>query len=392
MKKINCILLLLFGVMIFGQTKGIKFENDSFLNLLKKAKNENKLIFIDAYTTWCGPCKLMAKNIFPLESVGNYYNSHFINTKIDMEKGEGINLAKKYNIKAFPTFLFIDSNGTIVQRGTGGHSELEFIDLAKKTEDPNKNFQELSKRYEKGERSQELIKNLYYVTRNIGDEFSKNVILDYFNVVPDEEITNSDVKYLTQYNSINSSDPAYKIVISRADILKKLIGEKEYKNIIDRIKVNDIILNSFDPVDNKFNDSYFLIEAEKIFSPNKAKDELLTAKMNISLTNKDYQSFEKIVLEKYNIIPEDTSADDLFQAAYRFNLLVSNHSSLKKAIIWCKESIRKDENSGNTKTLAELYNKIGDKVNSKKWAKRSVELSKKSGKDFSEVEKLLKTL
>jgi uncharacterized protein YyaL (SSP411 family) len=64
------------------------------LPLSFKAKKENKLIFVDAYASWCGPCKLMVKNIFPLKTVGDYYNSHFINAKIDMEKGEGIELAK----------------------------------------------------------------------------------------------------------------------------------------------------------------------------------------------------------------------------------------------------------------------------------------------------------
>ena len=104
MKKTAILSLLFFAVIAFGQ--GIKFEEGNFKSLLAKAKKENKLIFIDAYAVWCGPCKLMVKNIFPLKPVGDYYNANFINAKIDMEKGEGIELAKKIQCKSFPNISF----------------------------------------------------------------------------------------------------------------------------------------------------------------------------------------------------------------------------------------------------------------------------------------------
>ncbi|GAH00631.1 unnamed protein product, partial [marine sediment metagenome] len=71
----------------FGQ--GINFNVHSFEEAIKTAKAENKLIFVDAYTTWCGPCKWMSKNVFTEGKVGDYFNESFVNVKIDMEKGEG---------------------------------------------------------------------------------------------------------------------------------------------------------------------------------------------------------------------------------------------------------------------------------------------------------------
>lgn len=82
-------------ISLSASAQGIKFEENKLSEILAKAKKENKLVFIDAYTSWCAPCKLMAKHIFPLKTVGDYYNSHFINSKFDMEKGEGLQLAKK---------------------------------------------------------------------------------------------------------------------------------------------------------------------------------------------------------------------------------------------------------------------------------------------------------
>ena len=98
-------LFICFGSLVFGQ--GMQFETGSFEEIKAKAKKENKLIFLDAYTTWCGPCKWMAKTVFTNDTVAQYYNANFINAKIDMEKGEGIELAKKYAVRCYPNLLMV---------------------------------------------------------------------------------------------------------------------------------------------------------------------------------------------------------------------------------------------------------------------------------------------
>ena len=98
MKKKNFItVLLLFTIsFVYSQNEGINFSNINFEEALKKAESENKMIFIDAYASWCGPCKMMDKTIFKDIDVGDFYNENFINLKIDMEKGEGPKLKGKF--------------------------------------------------------------------------------------------------------------------------------------------------------------------------------------------------------------------------------------------------------------------------------------------------------
>lgn len=98
---------------------GIKFDESSFKDILAKARDENKLIFLDAYTSWCAPCKLMSNEVFTQKKVGDFFNKYFINTKFDMEKGEGIKIARKYNIKAYPTMLILDSDGKVIHKILG---------------------------------------------------------------------------------------------------------------------------------------------------------------------------------------------------------------------------------------------------------------------------------
>lgn len=100
--------------------EGVQFvEGKSFAEVLTQAKAEKKKVFVDCYTSWCGPCRKMAKEVFPLKEMGDYVNARFVSVKIDMEKGEGVELCKRYDVNAYPTLLFLDSDGTVLHRMLG---------------------------------------------------------------------------------------------------------------------------------------------------------------------------------------------------------------------------------------------------------------------------------
>ena len=84
MKQLIFSLLVLF-LATSVQAGGIDFFHGTWEEALEKAKKEDKLIFVDAYTTWCGPCKRMSKQVFPQDAVGEFYNKNFVSMKIDME-------------------------------------------------------------------------------------------------------------------------------------------------------------------------------------------------------------------------------------------------------------------------------------------------------------------
>lgn len=110
---------------------GVQFHKGSWDEALALAKKENKLIFLDIYATWCGPCKKLKKNTFTEKKVGQFYNANFINVSLDGEKGEGAILANKYRITAYPTLLFIDSTGKLILASGGYMNSEEFIKLGK---------------------------------------------------------------------------------------------------------------------------------------------------------------------------------------------------------------------------------------------------------------------
>ena len=115
--------------------KGVQFmKSDKLMPVLEVAKAENKLVFVDFYTTWCLPCKLMDEDVFTDEEFGDYMNDNFINYKIDAEKGGGPDLALLYQVMVFPTLLFLDADGNILVRKDGAAYQTELRNLASKAQ------------------------------------------------------------------------------------------------------------------------------------------------------------------------------------------------------------------------------------------------------------------
>ncbi|CAH0996843.1 Thiol:disulfide interchange protein DsbD [Emticicia aquatica] len=128
---------LFFSVTTFAQhgaATGIKFtESSSWKEILKKAKAEKKLIFMDAYTTWCGPCKMLQARVFPNKQLGDFFNQNFVNAAIDMESEEGMRLSSIYEVQGYPSLFFIDPNTGKVIKMLLGYQEIEqLLDTGKK--------------------------------------------------------------------------------------------------------------------------------------------------------------------------------------------------------------------------------------------------------------------
>lgn len=111
---------------------GISFEKMSLEKAKKQAKKDGKLIFIDCYTSWCGPCKRMAATTFQEDDVAKLFNKNFINLKIDIEKDEdGADVARRYSVRAYPTLLIINGDGKLVKQTVGFQTKDKLMAFAK---------------------------------------------------------------------------------------------------------------------------------------------------------------------------------------------------------------------------------------------------------------------
>jgi thiol-disulfide isomerase/thioredoxin len=157
--KLTAILVLaLWGSTLAAQDKEIEFDTLTLAQACKKAAAENKLVFVDCYTTWCIPCKHMEANVFKVDSVAHFFNTTFINIKMDMDKAETKEAGKKYSVGAYPSYLLVDKDGNLVYKFVGGMSAGEFMAKVRTGLHPDNEVAVMNERYAAGERSPEFMR------------------------------------------------------------------------------------------------------------------------------------------------------------------------------------------------------------------------------------------
>ena len=184
--------LLLLSLSAFSQ--GIEFEHGTWKEVLAKAQQTKKPIFIDVYTSWCGPCKKMSKDIFPLSEVGKVYNTNFICYQVDAEKGEGIEIAKRYNVNAYPTYLFIKGDGKLFYNTIGAMEAKDFIEVSTKglaEMNDSKPIAAWDKEYAEKKGDKKFILD-YMAKRSILGLSNATLFDEYLKLIPEEELT-SDI-------------------------------------------------------------------------------------------------------------------------------------------------------------------------------------------------------
>lgn len=175
---------------------GVNFQDLTFEQAVEKATKMRKQIFVDCYTSWCGPCKYMTNNVFPQEKMGDYLNPKFICVKYDMEKGEGPELAKKFGVRAYPTFIILNADGTVRHKFVGGGDPDQFIERVKDAFDDNKATGVLDAKYAEGARDKEfLAKYLKSLLSTYSPDASK-IAAELYGQLTDEEKVSADYWFM----------------------------------------------------------------------------------------------------------------------------------------------------------------------------------------------------
>ena len=184
------ICLLLIVCLCFtrarAQNRSIEFREGKWDQVLKMAKKEKKIVFVDCYTSWCGPCKMLSKNVFTQDQVADFYNGKFVCVKIDMEKGEGPELAKRYEVSAFPTLLYIDAKGELKHCVTGYMTPEALIKNGETALGGEETLEDLKTQYEHGKRDEAFVKQyLEVLFKACRPKLQKEVATEYINGLDD---------------------------------------------------------------------------------------------------------------------------------------------------------------------------------------------------------------
>jgi len=223
------ICFLVLASTAIGQ--GIEFFEGSYKEALVKAQAEEKLIFVDAYATWCGPCKRMAKNVFTNPEVGDYYNQAFIALKIDMEKPQGREFGQLFPVRAYPTLFYINEKGALLKKVVGGKSVDQFLALGQEIAGSYDRSGDLAAQYEEGERDFDVVLK-YVKALNNANKSSLKVANDYLR---ENKALTEEQRAAFLYEAMTTSDSRlFSLFIKDRDAITSLVGdEKVDQKILD---------------------------------------------------------------------------------------------------------------------------------------------------------------
>jgi thiol-disulfide isomerase/thioredoxin len=238
MMKNTLMLAVALAAVTSLQSQGIQFAAGSWEEILKEAGRQNKIVFVDAYTTWCGPCKMMDRNTFSRKDVGDFFNANFINAKIDMEKGEGPSIAEQYSVRAYPTFLFVDAEGTLVYRTLGYQEGGMFIENAQKALDPANSLFGMEKRYKSGDRDPDFLRR-YTEVLSANMNGSHNEVVEAYLKTQTDLGTEENMEFVLRYAE-DPNSPAFEHIFKNRKAYEEMFGEGMVMQKIQRAAIETL--------------------------------------------------------------------------------------------------------------------------------------------------------
>ena len=215
--------------------KGMIFEDLSLEKALKKAQEEGKHVFMDCYTTWCGPCKTMEYQVFSHEAIGQFCNTYFVNIKVDMEKGEGLDIAKRYGVRAYPTMFVLDANGAVCSRIVGSRSVEDFLIVLKRGMNENFNYSKLKEQYAAGERSSAFLCRYYLTMYDAGEIKNMDEIHHFLMSLQDSVQYTPEAWFLYNLLASDISSPEFAFLLKHRQEFAEILGEQRVERTLQNI-------------------------------------------------------------------------------------------------------------------------------------------------------------
>ncbi|MGB1216652.1 MAG: thioredoxin family protein, partial [Saprospiraceae bacterium] len=322
------------------------------------------------------PCKRMAKQVFTQKSVGDFYNKNFLNVKLDMEKGEGPRFAGQYNVRSYPTLLFIDGGGEIVHRQVGGQAPADFIKLGKTVVKKNDQSIEMAERYEEGKRDPDFVYK-YIKALNKVDRPSLKVANDYLKT-QDDYSTPFNQRFIFEAVADSDSRVFDLMIKEKKGILTKYSQEEFDDKIIratNRTIDKAIKYESWDLVEEAKNKINFISDKERAELFHLRADKkyyLLTGDSKKYL--KSAQKFVKEIAGKDAEMMHNMSREAI-------QYMSTDKKVLAKAEDWAAKAYSLEKNTTHAYTYVEFLYMNGNSAKALTIANEGIELCKTEKKN-----------
>lgn len=374
-----------------AQHAGIKFEDNlTWAEVKQKAKAENRYIFVDCYTTWCAPCKVMARDVFTQPMVSEFFNKEFVSVALQFDKTKNDNnntrrwfaevkrIEKEYKVSAYPTYLFFSPDGLLVHSIIGGSDATTFIAKAKNAINPATQLVNLKKQYADGNRSPEFV--LAFI-KALGQAWDSQVneVINVYLLTQNNLHTRENLEFIAKATT-KSTDPGFEIVRKNAKEFDDVNGYGRSNAILEDIAFDELVLPKvringakvnqggmyFYTGDINKNVNWAEVKSTLAYNyPDLAEEIFLKSKIQYVRDLEDWTSYAleaTTYTSKYSDLAHsdqiDTYANDIF-------LFSENKQCLEQALIWSNQIINlplpTEKKDWYSVTKANLLYKLGRK-------------------------------
>ncbi|MBK0379816.1 thioredoxin family protein [Mucilaginibacter segetis] len=365
MKFIIAITLTCFTLFTAGaQDKGIKFQNNlTWAQVKQKAKQENKYIFIDCYTTWCVPCKDMANDVFPQPEVANFFNDKFISVALQFDetknddadtkrwRAEVKKIGKEYKVEGYPTYLFFTPDGSMVHTVIGGSDANTFLNEAKAALDPKTQLAALKKQYVDGNRSPEFLKAFINALGMWNSQVLE--VINVYLATQKDLLTKDNLRFIARATA-KSTDPGFKVVREHSKEFDAVNGLGSSRALIANIAFDEVVLPVVRVNGAKVNKGgmyYYTGDLNKNVNWNDVKakldaqypdmaDEILAiSKLKYYRDAKDWQKYTAQITDFVGRYGDVEHTDQINSYANDIFLFTDDKNCLKQALNWSKKTM-----------------------------------------------------
>jgi|GEM_PF-1494017 len=399
---------------------GIAFvKANSFEEIKALAKATRKNIFIDAYATWCSPCKLMDQDIYPRAEVGRWYNANFISVKVQMDQTrqdtEPIKmwykdakwLQEHFGVTTFPSYLFLDANGVLLHRAIGLLTADQFLKLGMDAIDPNRNFnQQVILFKEQKIAVADLGKFALLAKKMKADSIGllaaqqyKTKYLDH--VVTDILLQSENLNFIKKFpNLVQVGDSYFRLFYQQGDTINKLLKSTSFADaiinwIITRDVLNPVLYDgNSKPKPIQPNWKEITAELSERF-PDRVVELMIGAKLRWYTMSEDLPNIVKYSIQKTEVKPLDTTGMgwlSLNNMVYSVILKNTNDKqTLNKARKWMEQAVKAQPHKHNYwDTYAGVLYKLGKKDDALKQQLKAIEVLNEQIKRYGEKDYLIK--
>jgi len=368
LRTFSLFLLFCFTLSATVQAQGIEFFHGTWQEALAKAKAEEKLIFVDAFASWCGPCKRMAKETFPDAKVGEYFNANFLCLKIDMEKGENAEFAGKYPVNSYPTLMFIDDTGKIVMKEIGAKNVDQLLETGKKAMGKNDRSLDYEKKYEVGDRDPKMLFD-YVRTLNAAGKSSLKVTNDYLK--SQEDLTTEfNLRFIFE-GAVEADSRVFDLLLKYQDKIAAITSEEQVN-----AKVEKACKNTLDKAIG-FKSEPLLAESKakmKAANKDRAAAFAVQADMSYYTAVKDADKFLKAAKKYQQSEVKNNAAKSHDLTISLIRAFPEDKKVLAQAANWAKKAAETGGLAEYWMTLAGVYKMQGDRKKARTIALKAKEI------------------